>query len=292
MYEGDGNYSGLLTLADVTLKIRPYKANVEGRVEAFRAMLAGPEPDIRMGDHCTEPFECPFVDYCSTHEPPAPEYPLAIFDGLTARRMRAEGYRDALAVPASAINSASQQIIWHSTRSNEVFYAPNVRRAMTSLAYPRYFLDFETISSPVPLWAGTWPYQQVPFQWSCHTESARAAFTHQEFIDCSGSSPIEGFARSLQATLGTAGPILVYSPFEASRIRDLAKWLPAYSPQLFALLPRLVDLLPVVRSSYYHPAMKGSYSIKAVVPTSVRNSTTRRSMGSPTVAPHSAPSGT
>lgn len=267
VYQGDGNYSGLLTLADVTLKIQPYKAHVEGRVEEFRAMLAGPEPDIRMGDHCNEPFECPFMDYCSVQEPPAPEYPVSIFHGLTARRLRAEGYRDALAVPASSVTSASQQIIWHATRSNDVFYNSDVRRAMASLAYPRYFLDFETISSPVPLWAGTKPYQQVPFQWSCHAESAGRAFTHQEFIDCSGSSPIEGFARSLLATLGNAGPIFVYSAFEASRIRDLAQWLPAYAAQLSALLPRLVDLLPVVRNSYYHPAMKGSYSIKAVVPT-------------------------
>ncbi|CAN0622934.1 DUF2779 domain-containing protein [Burkholderia multivorans] len=267
VYQGDGDYSALLTLADVTLDIQPYKANVESRVHAFRAMLAGPEPDIRTGDHCNEPFECSFIDYCSTQEPPAPEYPVSIFHGHTARRLRAAGYEDALTVPASSINSKSQQIIWHATRSNEVFYNSDVRRAMASLAYPRYFLDFETISSPVPLWAGTKPYQQVPFQWSCHTESAERAFTHQEFIDCSGSSPIEGFAQSLLATLGNAGPILVYSPFEASRIRDLAQWLPAYGPQLMALLPRLVDLLPVVRDSYYHPAMKGSYSIKSVVPT-------------------------
>lgn len=30
---------------------------------------------------------------------------------------------------------------------------------------------------------------------------------------------------------------------------------------------RLVDLLPLVRAGYYHPAMKGSWSIKAVLPT-------------------------
>jgi hypothetical protein len=30
---------------------------------------------------------------------------------------------------------------------------------------------------------------------------------------------------------------------------------------------RVVDLLPMARQHYYHPAMKGSWSIKAVLPT-------------------------
>ena len=30
---------------------------------------------------------------------------------------------------------------------------------------------------------------------------------------------------------------------------------------------RIVDLLPVTRANYYHPAMRGSWSLKAVLPT-------------------------
>ncbi|MGD8384482.1 MAG: DUF2779 domain-containing protein, partial [Lysobacterales bacterium] len=36
---------------------------------------------------------------------------------------------------------------------------------------------------------------------------------------------------------------------------------------LGAIIERLVDLYPVTKSSYYHPDMLGSWSIKAVLPT-------------------------
>jgi len=42
---------------------------------------------------------------------------------------------------------------------------------------------------------------------------------------------------------------------------------PALAKRLNALLPRIVDLLPITRDHYYHPAMKGSFSIKNVLPT-------------------------
>ena len=32
-------------------------------------------------------------------------------------------------------------------------------------------------------------------------------------------------------------------------------------------IARLVDLLPIVKDNYYHPAMRGSFSIKKVLPT-------------------------
>lgn len=39
------------------------------------------------------------------------------------------------------------------------------------------------------------------------------------------------------------------------------------APALRRLLPRIIDLLSITRDYYYHPAMKGSWSIKKVLPT-------------------------
>jgi hypothetical protein len=39
------------------------------------------------------------------------------------------------------------------------------------------------------------------------------------------------------------------------------------SSTLIALADRLVDLLPVTRDAYYHRDMRGSWSIKSVIPT-------------------------
>jgi hypothetical protein len=74
-------------------------------------------------------------------------------------------------------------------------------------------------------------------------------------------------AKQLIERLGDSGPILTYSPFERQVIRGLARRFPDLAPALMALADRIVDLLPIVRQHYYHPDMRGSFSIKAVLPT-------------------------
>jgi hypothetical protein len=63
-----------------------------------------------------------------------------------------------------------------------------------------------------------------------------------------------------------AGPVFVYSSFEASRIAELAKQFPRFKRPLSALLQRPVDLRPIAERCYYHPSQVGSWSIKKVLP--------------------------
>ena len=42
---------------------------------------------------------------------------------------------------------------------------------------------------------------------------------------------------------------------------------PDLAPALNSIVDRIVDLFPPIRADYYHPEMRGSWSIKAVVPT-------------------------
>ena len=64
------------------------------------------------------------------------------------------------------------------------------------------------------------------------------------------------------------GPIFVYNAsFERSRMQELANYYPDLASALIAAIDRIVDLLPIAREYYYHPDMRGSWSIKAVLPT-------------------------
>ena len=70
---------------------------------------------------------------------------------------------------------------------------------------------------------------------------------------------------------GEAGPIIVYNQaFEKRIIAGLAAAFADLSEALQALNGRVVDLLPIVKRNYYHPDMKGSWSIKSVLPCLVR----------------------
>lgn len=128
-------------------------------------------------------------------------------------------------------------------------------------------MDFETIMFAVPIWEGTRPYQQIPFQFSVHRMEQLGELEHHEFLDLSGNDPSEPFAHALIAACGRQGLIFVYNAgFETARLRELAARYPDKADDLLALNERVVDLLPIAQTYYYHPSQKGSWSIKAVLP--------------------------
>lgn len=270
VYKGDGDYRGLLVVEDQTDAVRSRMRDVPGWIDSLKEVLQNPEPNIHTGDQCHDPFECPFLDYCRAQEPAGPEYPVTILPraGKLAAQLQAEGYDDLLAVPPSRLTNPVHRLIQDASISRQPFLDESVSTVLREIEYPRYYLDFETVDFAVPRWAGTRPYQQIPFQWSCHIDRSDGVLEHCEFLDLTGAAPMRKFAESMLAVLGDAGSILVYNAsFESSRIKELAAMLRPLAPALCRLLPRIVDLLPITRDHYYHPAMKGSWSIKKVLPT-------------------------
>ncbi len=79
---------------------------------------------------------------------------------------------------------------------------------------------------------------------------------------------MSSFVETLLQAAGTTGAVVVWNQaFEATRIRELAEMFPPHAKALNNIIDRMVDLLPIYREHYYHPAMMGSWSIKAVLPT-------------------------
>ena len=266
VYQGNGDYGGLLKQMDVTDQLLELQQQVPLWIKEFRKMLAGKMPRVAVGAQCTEPFACPFMDYCHRNQP---EYPVEILPRAPklAAALRADGYKDLREVPASRIEGTKHKLIWRVTKKGKPEIDPRVRQLTRDYAYPRFYLDFETVSFAVPIWKGTRPYQSLPFQWSCHVERDGGVIEHRAFIDTSGEPPMRAFAESLIKALGKSGPILVYSPFEKGEITKLAIRFPDLASPLNKLVVRIKDLLLVTQNNYYHPAMKGSWGLKAVLPT-------------------------
>jgi hypothetical protein len=270
VYKGDGNYRGLLVIEDQTDAVRSRMHNAPGWIDSLKDVQQNPEPDIHTGAQCHDPFECPFLDYCRAQEPAGPEYPVTILPraGKLATQLQTEGYEDLLTVPPTRLTNPVHRRIQDASIRQQPFLDESVSTVLRGIEYPRHYLDFETVDFAVPRWTGTRPYQQIPFQWSCHIDRGDGVPEHRDFLDLTGDAPMRRFAESMLAVLGDAGSILVYNAgFESSRIRELAVMLPDLAPALGGLLPRIVDLLPITREYYYHPAMKGSWSIKKVIPT-------------------------
>jgi hypothetical protein len=95
-----------------------------------------------------------------------------------------------------------------------------------------------------------------------------APVNHFEYLCTPPEDPRERFISELLRHIGNTGSIVVYNQaFEVSRLREIARDLPAYAEKINLLFERIIDLMSPFRSRMlYHPAMKGSYSIKKVLP--------------------------
>ena len=266
VYPGAADYRGLFRHVDVGEPIKPLKAHVPSWVEQAHGTLQGAMPAVEVGAHCHEPFDCPFLGFCA---PPDPEFPVTLLPrgGKVAAELLGEGIDDLRDVPADRLTNEVHERVWRATVSDSFELDAQAGETLRTLPYPRYYLDFEAVQFTVPIWPGTSPYSQYPFQWSCHIEDQRGALRHAEFLRADGDPPMRAFAESLVDTLGEAGPIFVYSHFERTRIKALMAAYPEFAPRLAAALDRLVDLLPLARQHYYHRDMKGSWSMKALLRT-------------------------
>jgi len=274
VYQGDGDYHGLLKYEKLDAELKGLLDEVPKWVKGARSTLAGGEPCVEPGTQCDDPFECPFKAYCMRDMdlPEEPEYPLDVLSGMRSTKkdeLRELGHHDARHVPAHYLNETQSMIQQASKTGKPKFDKRAAKLKMASLPYPRYYLDFETMQFVIPRWAGTRPNStQIPFQWSCHTEYAPGQLRHDMFLDVSGDDPRRAFAESMIKALGKKGPVLVYNAgTEMGHISKLAERFADLSPALLSINKRVVDMLPIARKHYYHPAMKGKWGIKAVLPT-------------------------
>jgi hypothetical protein len=254
---------------DVTIEIRDILPFVPGCIAEMHAVMALPQaPKIRPSGHCFSPHPCEFWPRCTADKPAdwifhIPRLSQGAFAKLDAANI--QSMRD---IPPGFRLSPAQRRVVDTMRSGREFIADGLREALVPLEPPASYLDFETFSPTLPIYAGTSPNERIPFQWSLHYDDRRHGdIRHCGFLAAGDADPRREFAKTLLHALeGTTGPIVVYSSFEASVLRDLAGWFTDLLPRLFAVINRIRDLLPIIRKHVSHPEFLGSYSIKAVAP--------------------------
>lgn len=151
--------------------------------------------------------------------------------------------------------------------NNAIYKGEGLVAEIRDISWPCYYLDFETVSSVLPLYEGHACHQQVLTQYSIHSrESLTHELGHREFLADASKDCQQELAESLIRVLGQEGAIFVYSSFERTRINSMVKMFPDIAVALQAINERLVDLLKLIRAHVYHPQFRGSYSIKKVLP--------------------------
>jgi hypothetical protein len=262
----EGALNGLFVDAELTQDLDDLVAERPALVAAARAVLARPEPDMEPGEQCSSPFACEFKGYCRSLLPAGPEWPVTDLPGGAGKKWAAQGIDDMFGLDPAQLSGRARRV-YHSTVTDTIDHDPvGARAAMAGWAFPRTWLDFETIAHVLPRWIGTRPYEQVPFQFTAIVERDSGEEWH-EFVSLDGSDPRRPCAEALARLPGEGAVIAYNAGFEGKVIRTLALAFPDLAPALDSLATRLVDLLPVTRAHWYHRDQRGSWSIKAVLPT-------------------------
>jgi hypothetical protein len=259
----------LFHLQDCTAFVEAQLAVVRQSLEPLKAVLARPyEPGVPIGEQCNRPFACDYIPYCWQHVAAYSIY--NIFKGDKLAALLAKGILDVADIPDGFDVTPRQSIEIDAYKQSRVHANRDaISRFLGRLVYPLYFLDYETINPAVPLFDGTRPYQKVPFQFSLHVQQVKGgSVTHIDFLHTSAGDPRPLFVEKLINSCGDRGSVVVYNQtFEAGVNQTLAESYPEYATALLAINGRMVDLMiPFKSRILYHREMKGSASLKSVLP--------------------------
>lgn len=173
---------------------------------------------------------------------------------------------------------------------------PALKQEMQKWTYPLHMIDFETTAVPIPFYKGMHPYDSVAFQFSHHVIEKNGSIRHAgQYLNTKKLHfPNFEFVRELKRQLeNDGGAIFRYATHENSILRAIRRQLidsqESDKEELVGFIDSIthtsnkekpehkgwrdmVDLLELVQSYYYHPSMKGSNSIKAVLPAILNSS--------------------
>jgi hypothetical protein len=243
--------------------------------EEWKVLARAKPPDIEPGSHCTNPFTCEFYDVCNKS---LPVDHVANLPGISHEKLEelaSRGIESIGKIPKSFPLTERQRRAWECARTGKPWFGKGLEEALAGLRYPLYFMDFETLGVALPRYAGTSPYDKIPFQWSVHIQrKPGTGVEHHEFLADDANDPRPKFVKTLCQVIEKRGSVLAYSSgFESGRLKELAAWLPQYKNQIENIQDRLWDPLPVIRANVYHSEFRGSYSLKSVLPALVPDMT-------------------
>lgn len=273
VFDGCLDIHRLFKITDVARAVETEEKNIAANLSAAERLLASEEePAIDLSVNCKNPYLCGFWPYCSRHIPSPSVFDLYRMPFAKKIEYYKKGkitYQDLLFEPGITNPKQARQILYAVSDQGTYVNKESIREFLDTLSFPLYFLDFETMQTVIPRFAGTKPYAQIPFQYSLHyIEREGGELKHTEYLAESGTDPRRELAERLCADIPVNVCVTAYNKsFECGRIRELAAAFPNLADHLLNIEANIRDLLvPFQTGCYYNRAMGGSFSIKSVLP--------------------------
>jgi hypothetical protein len=266
------NIDQLFVVENVTRKIIDAQVLIKNYLRQFEYVLTEGSkcPSVKVSEACFKPYGCAFFEYCWKDMPGTTVFNISRLRKSKATQMIEDGIVEPHQIPEDTKLSAEQWIEIESYRQGKAsINETEIHNFLETLKLDEqtFWMDFETFMTPIPEYKGTKPYQQICFQY-CVLKMENGKIERKEFLAERGQDPRRRFIQNLLRDTEGTGSIIVYNQaFEIARMRELAVKFPEYEEEIKERINRIKDLLiPFAKKHYYHPLMKGSASIKAVLP--------------------------
>ena len=260
--------SNLFTIENVTDQVNLLMDNVPNNIETFKTILGKDvEPNVLIGEQCDKPNLCPFKAHCWQSVPIKSIFTIPRLSWKKKNLLIEEGILSIFDLPTDFSLTPPQRTYVNSILHNRPSIDKiAIRQELANLQYPIHFLDFESDNPAIPRFDGLRPYQQFPFQYSCHILQSNGTITHHEYLHTDMSDPREPLLESLLNHISTNGSIVVYNAsFEKGILEGLALSFPEHVSSLQLMIDRFWDQLDIFKNHYVHPDFCGSNSLKTVL---------------------------
>jgi len=236
---------------------------------------------LSIGSHCSSPSKCPFYKDCFSkldEHGVHTLYNIRWTEKLNLIEKNINNIKDIQddAYKGKTILERQLQAVKYDKNYINI---EAIKKEINPVSGNIAFLDFETISMPIPLIKGTRAWEHLPFQFSCHlTDMNGNIIEHYEYLadkrEFKNSTLFNQCAKVLVAALSEAKYFIAYNKsFELSRIKRICELSDKYGKVLEGIMEHIIviDLLPIIRDNFYHKDLKGSFSIKSVLPIFVKD---------------------
>ena len=267
--QGALDVHALFTSDSVIREVRKQQPWIRKNIDYGKQVLQKPTvPKVSIGKHCSDPYPCDFISYCWQQVPQDSVFEIGHLAADTKFDYFRKGYAAIQDLQPESIESPAVAIQVRSHQQQEPYLEQKaLSHFLSGFRFPLFFMDFEAIMPAVPVFDQTRPFQKIPFQFSIHHLSdPAAALQHREFLAEPGTDPHGRFLEQLLAdTEGTGNLVVFEDTLERQMLEGLKKQFPDYSAAIQNRLDRIIDLrYPFKHMHYYHPAMKGSFSLQAI----------------------------
>jgi sugar-specific transcriptional regulator TrmB len=215
---------------------------------------------------------CPLFDGCMGKDVKKHIFDLPRLSVLAIDELTAMGADSVDKIPENYELTEMQKIVKNCMLTNSQYVSENLKTELENIKKPYYYLDFESITTAMPLYPNIAPHTQLLTQFSIDkSETLGEISKHYEYIaDCSKDCRRE-IAEKLVEYLESDGSVITYASFEKIAVSKLASMFEDLREPLLKISERIIDLEFLVRKNNYNVNFHGRSSIKKVLPVMIKD---------------------